>query len=381
MHILISPNAFKNSLTAEDAAAAIASGLLQSELECTVNCLPVGDGGDGTGTLLTKLCGGRELEMETVDALGREMHATYGLIENGTVAVIEMAAASGIRHLKSSELDPLKATSFGTGLQLLHALKAKPEKILLCVGGSATVDGATGILRALGCSFYDDKGIARNDLPAAMLEITRIDATEAINRLGGTQLTILCDVANPLIGSNGAAAVFGPQKGATELQVEQLEKRLLHFANLVETLSGVDIKTMKYGGAAGGTAAGLAGLLKAQLENGIDYFLEQVAFDKAIESADLVITGEGSIDRQTLEGKAPYGVALRARDKNVPVIAFAGKVDENDAALLKPFFEEVISINNGDEPLSVQLANARENLMYAARKLGDLLAKKCRLRG
>lgn len=381
MHIVISPNAFKNSLTAEDAAAAIASGLLQSELDCTVNCLPVGDGGDGTGTLLTMLCRGRELEVETVDALGRRMSAHYGLIENGRVAVIEMAAASGIRHLKLPELDPLKATSFGTGLQLLHALNSKPEKILLCVGGSATVDGGTGILRALGCMFYDSKGIARHDLPAAMLEITSIDATEAISRLGSTQLTILCDVANPLLGSNGAAAVFGPQKGANELQVEQLEKRLLHFANLVEDLFAVDIRSMKHGGAAGGTAAGLAGVLNAKLENGIDYFLEQVAFDKTIESADLVITGEGSIDRQTLEGKAPYGVALRARDKKIPVIAFAGKVDEKDAELLKPFFEEVISINNGDERLSVQLAKARENLVYASGNLGNMLAKKSRLRG
>lgn len=380
MHIVIAPNAFKNSLTADEAAAAIASGLLQSKLDCTVESLPVGDGGDGTGALLTKLCGGREVEVDTVDALGRPMNANYGLIENGTVAVIEMAAASGIRHLKSSELDPLKATSFGTGLLMLHTLETKPEKILLCVGGSATVDGGTGILRALGCLFYDLNGVARNDLPAAMLEVTAIDATEAIKRLGNTQLTILCDVANPLAGSNGAAAVFGPQKGATEEQVEQLEKRLLHFATLVEAFSGVDIKTMKHGGAAGGTAAGLAGILNAKLENGIDYFLNQVQFDKAIGSADLVITGEGSIDRQTLEGKAPYGVALRAKGRKIPVIAFAGKVDQADAELLRPFFEEVISINNGDEPLAAQLAHARENLFTAARKLGDIPAKKSRLR-
>ena len=211
MHILISPNAFKNSLDATSAANAIEEGLLQSGLACTTQCFPIGDGGDGTGTLLTKACNGYFVTEMVHDPLGRLINASMGLIDDGQTAVIEMAAASGLQLLKKEELNPLQANSFGTGELMVKALDRGVKKILLCVGGSATVDGGCGILRALGIEFLNKEGDVLEGLPENLIHLSSINISGLDKRMKACECVILCDVTNPLLGEKGAANIFGPQ--------------------------------------------------------------------------------------------------------------------------------------------------------------------------
>lgn len=376
MHILIAPNAFKNSLTADKAAEAIAKGLLQSKLNCTVECFPIGDGGDGTADLVIKKFNGNVVTAIVYDPLHRTISSSYGLLEGDKTAVIELANASGIKLLKREELNPLCATTFGTGELIKHALDKEVNKIILCIGGSATVDGGAGILQALGVHFLDaDKNILQN-LPEDLIHLHTIDFSFLDKRILNCELVILCDVANTLLGENGAAKIFGPQKGANENDVEKLEAALTQLRDVVFKQTGKDMSAIKYGGASGGVAAGLAVLLDAKLVNGIDYFLDITEFDKALQKADLIITGEGSIDAQTLEGKAPFGVACRAKEKNIPVIGMAGKVLVETSEGLKQYFEKLIPINNEQESLAGCLRNTYTNLINASIELGNGLTLK-----
>ena len=314
MHILIAPNAFKNSLDAAKAAEAIQNGLHKSKLQCTTSCFPVADGGDGTAALLIDYLKGEWIDTIVHDPVMREIGSSIGWIEKDKTAVIELAAASGLRLLKPGEYDPLTTTTAGTGELILEALEKNANKILLCVGGSATVDGGTGILKALGVKFLDAKGNELNELPATLSSVADIDSTSCDKRIKNTRIIILCDVKNPLLGSNGAAAIFGPQKGASKKAVELLENRLANFNDIVLHRMGKDMSSIKNGGAAGGVAAGLNAFLNAELVNGIDYFLLATGFEEEIAKANMVITGEGSIDLQTLHGKGPFGVAKKRKN-------------------------------------------------------------------
>lgn len=368
MHILIAPNTFKHSLDAAAAAKAIERGLRSGCPSCTTTCCPVGDGGDGTGLLLMEALQGIPVTHTVHDPLGRKIQASYGWIGNDT-AVIEMASASGIRLLKTEELDPLRASSFGTGELMLHALNRGARKILLCVGGSATVDGGCGILQALGVRFTDKEQKEISDLPAQLDELDGIDVSSMHARIQECELVILCDVNNPLLGERGAARVFGPQKGATPAQVDLLERRLHRLQQVILKISGKDIGTMPHGGAAGGVVAGVCALAGAKAVNGIDFFLDAVLFDQALACSNLVITGEGSIDLQTLEGKAPYGVAVRARKKNIPVIALTGKMPDGANAELLEYFQQIIPINQKNISLDKALSSAEKNLEIKAREI------------
>jgi glycerate kinase len=374
MQILISPNAFKNSLDASAVAEAIEKGLQQSSLICTTTCFPIGDGGDGTGRLLTQLCGGVFINETVQGPLGRKVEAGFGLIDNGQTAVIEMADASGLRLLSDGERNPLQASSFGTGELLVKALDQNVKKIILCIGGSATVDGGCGILQALGTRFLDDSGQAFNNLPESLINLAEIDLSGLDKRVKNCEFIILCDVTNTLLGENGSAKIFGPQKGASEKMVEQLEAALTQFNKIVLQQTGIDLSVIKHGGAAGGVAAGLNALIDAKLVNGIDEFLAITCFDMELKKANLLITGEGSIDLQTLGGKAPYGVAVRAKQKNIPVIALAGKTDASHE--LNKWFDEILNINNGSTDLDVAIAATAENLTQTAMDLGNRLAEK-----
>ena len=261
MHILIAPNAFKNSLSAAAAAGAIRRGLEESRLQGTCTRFPIADGGDGTAELLIERLHGTTIEATVEDPLGRPVDATFGQLPDGT-AVIEMASASGLRRLRAEDRNRLRTSSAGTGQLIRAAASGGAVQILLAVGGSATVDGGAGILHALGVRFLDESG---NDLiptPDQLLRLRRIDPSGCDLRV---PLTILCDVNNPLLGPNGAAAVFGPQKERPPSDVSQLEAALTHFRNIVQSATHIDIATIKHGGAAGGTAAGLHALLNAQL--------------------------------------------------------------------------------------------------------------------
>ncbi|GGB13185.1 glycerate kinase [Puia dinghuensis] len=357
MNILIAPNAFKNSLPADGAATAILLGLQQSRLHFTGECFPVGDGGDGTGDLLIKKLGGVVLEAPVRDPFGRERQATFGFIPASETAIIEMANASGIRLLKKTELDPLRALSTGTGDLIRAALDQNARHIIIGMGGSATVDGGAGILTALGVRFTDEA----------------IDTSGLDPRLAATELTILCDVDNPLLGPRGAAAVFGPQKGASPHAVQQLEANLQRLADNIYKTTGKDITTIPSGGTAGGAAAGLYGVLNASLVNGIEYFLQLTGFDDALQHSDLVITGEGSIDEQTLRGKAPFGVALHAKHAGIPVIGLAGKLPQNTTRL-DDYFDVLLSISRRLVPPAEAIKHTAANLTATSRALGNLLA-------
>ena len=380
MHILIAPNAFKNSIDAIAAAKAIEKGLQESSLHCTTHCFPVGDGGDGTGHLLTVISEGVFINECVHDPLGRKINANYGLIDNGRTAVIEMAAASGLHLLHNDERDPLHASSFGTGELIKKALDKGVKKILLCVGGSATVDAGCGILDAMGIRFLDASGNLLKGMPESLIHLAALDLSGLDKRISEIDLTILADVSNPLLGEKGAAKIFGPQKGASDAAVKKLEASLTRFGQIVLERSAMDISSIKYGGAAGGTAAGLKALLHANITNGIDQFLTITHFDKALPKADLVITGEGSIDLQTLDGKAPYGVALRAKQKNIPVIGLAGKLPEKACPELDNYFTRLININGEETDMAAAMLAVKENLFRSAFELGNGLADKSKFK-
>lgn len=373
MHILISPNAFKYALNAEEAAFAIQEGLMRSKANVTTECFPVADGGDGTGTLIIKKCKGTLLDTAVHDALGRPIKAVFGLIDNGKTAVIEMADASGIRLLKSEELNPMHANSFGTGEMIRTALEQGVEKIIIGMGGSATVDGGAGILRALGVRFLAEDGNELTILPENLTGLAAVDLSALDERILKCEVIILCDVDNMLLGEKGAAAVFGPQKGASPDEVKKLDQALSKLSAVALHHTGKDIAAIKYGGAAGGAAAGLYAFLNARLVNGIDHFLSLTDFNSALDRADLVITGEGSIDEQTLQGKGPFGVAYHAKLKGLPVVAFAGKVPLKRHVDLQAYFDVLLPIGNQPEDLATALACTANNLSRTAETLGDML--------
>ena len=374
MHILIAPNAFKNSLDAAQAAKAIEKGLKQSQLNCTTECFPIADGGDGTGSLIIERCNGVIVPQQVHDPLGRKIDSRFGLIDKGKTAVIEMADASGLRLLKKEELNPMQTTSYGTGELINAALDKGANKIIIAMGGSATVDGGCGILKALGVDFLDKDAKRLKTTPDDLLKLVKIDDSGLDRRIHDTETVILCDVNNKLLGPEGAAAVFGPQKGASLSDVKLLNSFLTNFAAVSKAKLGTDMTTIKHGGAAGGATAGLYTWLNAKLANGIEYYLSLTGFEEALKKADLVITGEGSIDTQTLQGKGPYGVALRAKQKNIPVIGLAGTIPTKPDAALQKYFDRLLSINQEFIDMPTALANTEKNLIETAQGLGDLIA-------
>lgn len=374
MHILIAPNAFKNSLDAMQVAKAIEQGLKESQLDCTTECFPIADGGDGTGSLIIERCKGIIVSQQVHDPLGRKIDSRFGLIDNGKTAIIEMADASGLRLLKKEGLNPMQTSSYGTGELINAALDKGATKIIIAMGGSATVDGGCGILKALGIDFLDKNGKRLKAIPDELSKMVKIDDSGLDRRIHSTEIVILCDVNNKLLGAEGAAAVFGPQKGASSSDVKLLDGFLANFATVSKEQLGTDMTTIKHGGAAGGATAGLHTWLNAKLVNGIEYFLSLTGFDEALKNADLVITGEGSIDTQTLQGKGPYGVAVEAKKRHLPVVGLAGRISTKPDADLQKYFDILMSINNEPCDLTIALINTKGNLIRTAVAIGDLVA-------
>ena len=373
MNILIAPNAFKNSLDASAAAEAIGEGLQKSTLKCNLEYFPIGDGGDGTAELIIKKCNGKIIDVEVHEALGRNLNTFYGLIDNDSTAVIELANASGIRLLKKEELNPLKLTTYGTGELITDALNKGVNKIILCIGGSATVDGGAGILQALGTRFLNGENEDLKNTPEDLVALSAIDLSGFDKRILKCEIIILCDVENKLLGENGAAKVFGPQKGASPPDIKKLEEALTKFRDIAIYQTGKDMAAIKHGGASGGVAAGLAVFCNSKLVKGIDYFLNITSFDDSLKTSDLIITGEGCIDEQTLNGKGPYGVALRAKEKNIPVIGVAGKIPPKANIRLQKYFDVLLSINNKSVVTEAEIKNTKNNLIKTGKLIGDLL--------
>lgn len=373
-NILIAPNAFKHSLSAQEVAIHIEEGLKKSLLKCKTTLFPIGDGGDGTCFLIHEKLNGTLKEVEVYDPLGKKIKANYSLIHDGRTAVIEMADASGIKLLRKDELLPLEASSLGTGELILDALDQNVEEIVIGMGGSATVEGGCGILHALGVRFLDKD---KNNLwpyPYELAQMDSIDDSGIDPRLAHCRIKILCDVDNPLLGREGAASVFGPQKGASRNDVVFLDRFLTKFSEISKKTTGKDTSSLVSGGTAGGAAAGMYAFAGAELVNGIDYFLKTTRFDEELEKADVLITGEGSLDEQTLSGKGPYGVAIRAKKQNVKTIALAGKVPIWSSEELRDLFPLLVPINHQALSLSEALSLTGENLERTATLIGNFLA-------
>lgn len=372
MNILIATNAFKNSISATIAAKAIERGFKRSSAMYSCTCFPIGDGGDGTARLLVEKLQGCYIEVTVKDPLGRDILSSFALIEEGRTAVIEMADASGLRLLSAGELNPMQTSSYGTGQLIRAALDYRAERIILCMGGSATVDGGIGILNALGIRFFSSGQEINPVVPQHLIHMDTIATSLLDPRILHAELIILCDVDNKLLGESGSAAVFGPQKGASAEQVTRLDQMLNIFSEITRRQTGKDISSIRHGGAAGGAAAGLWGYLNAQLVNGIDYFLDLTDFSGDLGNYDVVITGEGSIDEQTLQGKGPYGVASKAKSKGIPVIALAGKIAAGGHDQLHQYFDALIPINNGPSSVEDAIKHTEVNLERTSYEIGNL---------
>jgi len=374
MHILIAPNAFKHSLSANEIAEAIQEGLKQSGATCTSECFPIADGGDGTGHLIVEKCDGFWHKYDVHDPLGRLIKAPLGIIDQGKTAVIEMADASGIRLLRTDEMSPLMASSFGTGELIRFALDRHVSSIIIGLGGSATVDGGVGILSALGMKFRDADGAELPALPINISRFRQIDISGFDSRIFNCQVTVLCDVDNLLLGEQGSAVIFGPQKGASPSDIKLLDLALTNLRDLAFQSTGINMNEILHGGAAGGIAAALFTFLNARLVNGAEYFLELTAFEKRLKNADLLITGEGCLDEQTLQGKGPFAVAKLAKECNITVIGIAGSVPLNENPDLNRYFDIVMPIGNQPTDLQTAMNFTTSNLIRTASVIGKFLS-------
>lgn len=333
MKVVIASDSFKGSLDSLGVARAAAEGFLSVMPDAEITALSVADGGEGLTESLMHSLGGVKVGKIVADPLFRPIEAFYGVKDD--TAIIEMAAASGLTLLKDDERNPMETTTFGTGELILDALDRGCRKFLVGIGGSATSDGGLGMLSALGWRFLDRSGTLLPGTGASLEAVHSIDDSNVDPRLGACSFTVACDVTNPFCGPSGAAFVFSPQKGATPEMVRDLDRGLAGFAKVIAAKYGIDVSALEGAGAAGGLGGAFSAFLPSTLRSGIEMVLDTIKFDKALEGADLVITGEGKVDRQTPGGKTAAGVLKRALKAGVPCVAIGGMVEmcpELDAA-------------------------------------------------
>ncbi|MDK9736770.1 glycerate kinase [Vibrio sp. D404a] len=381
MKIVIAPDSFKESLAAVSVAACIEKGFREIFPDAEYVTLPLADGGEGTVDVLLQGLSGNKYQTEVMGPLGDKVMAEWAMLEPSNTnpkrtALIEIAAASGLDLITPEQRNPMIASSFGTGQLMLEAIEQGAEVIILGLGGSATNDGGAGIVQALGGKLLDDEGKQITLGGLALSELAAIDLSDLDDRLNDIDLTVACDVANPLCGESGASHIFGPQKGASPEQVMRLDSALHHFAQIAmqqhPTLSLSDTLERSGYGAAGGTPMGLSLLFSMQLKPGIEMVLDTLNADEALKGASLVITGEGQMDNQTLQGKTPYGIAFRAQKQGIPTIGIAGslgtEVDELYSAMASLF-----GTVRSPQPLSQVLEEAEANLTRTARNIAATL--------
>ena len=320
MKVVIAPDSYKGSLTAAEVAEAMARGVRRLYPSAEVALVPMADGGEGTAQALVDATGGQLIPAVVTGPLGDPVAASFGLMGDGETAVIEMASASGLPLVPPALRNPLYTTTYGTGELIRHALDRGARRLIIGIGGSATNDGGVGMAQALGIRFLDARGQEVAPGGGALLEIDRIDASGLDPRLQGFAITAACDVDNPLTGPRGAAAVFGPQKGATPEIVATLDAGLRHLANVIRRDLGRDVEEVPGAGAAGGLGGGLMAFLGATLRRGVEIVVDAAGLRDKLNGADLCLTGEGGTDFQTVHGKTPMGVARAAKERNVPVI-------------------------------------------------------------
>ncbi|PSW64732.1 glycerate kinase [Photobacterium leiognathi subsp. mandapamensis] len=374
MKIIIAPDSYKESLTAMEVATAIENGFRQVIPNAEYIKLPMADGGEGTVQSLVDASNGTIIEHSVTGPLGEQVNGFFGLMGDGKTAIIEMAAASGL-HLVSPDLrNPMLTTSFGTGELILAALDRGVEHIIVGIGGSATNDGGIGMAQALGVRFLDENNKPIHYSGCALDSLHRIDISNIDPRLVSVKLEVACDVDNPLCGEKGASQVFGPQKGATPEMVTQLDNNLAHYAEIIKRDLGKDVKDMAGAGAAGGMGAALLGLFNAQLRPGIEIVMDAVNLADVLQDADLVITGEGCIDSQTIHGKTPIGVARTAKRFNKPVIGIAGSLSYDCNVVHEHGIDAVFSVVPRSVSLAEALAEAAINVELTARNVAAIYA-------
>ena len=376
--ILVCPNAFKGSLTASEAAKAIAAGIQRTvpvESHDAIVRLPLADGGDGTLETLVEATGGAIHRRRVSGPLGGPVEACWGRLGGNQqdVAVIEMASASGLRLLREDEYDPMLATTAGTGELMRAAIEAGCRSLLVGIGGSATNDGGMGMAAALGARFLDSDGNVLASGGGALARLAHIDLTD-MHIPPDLVVHVACDVDNPLCGREGASAVYGPQKGATTAMVLELDRALAHYAGIIEEQLGIHVRDIPGAGAAGGLGAGLMAFCGAHLASGIEMVLDATDFDRHLRGCRLVVTGEGRMDGQTARGKVIAGVARRARQAGIPVIALAGSIAEGAETLLRlQGLTAALSILDGPMTVEQAMRDAARLLSDAAERLMRLL--------
>lgn len=373
MKIVIAPDSYKESLSALAVATAIEQGFREIYPDAEYVKLPMADGGEGTVDVMIAATQGRRVDVDVTGPLGDTVHGFYGISGDGKCAFIEMAAASGLEQVPIARRDPLKTTSWGTGELIRHALDAGVAQIIIGIGGSATNDGGAGMMQALGAQLLtvDGQQIAHGG--GALDKLDRIDIRHLDRRLATCQIDVACDVTNPLTGPEGATAVFGPQKGATEAMIAQLDRALERYARIIARDLDIDVLTLEGGGAAGGMGAALYAFCGARLRQGIEIVTDALKLDEQVADADLVITGEGRIDSQTVHGKVPVGVARIAKRHNVPVIGIAGSLTADVGVVHQHGIDAVFSVIYTICTLEEALAQAGDNVRMAARNIAAAL--------
>lgn len=373
MKIVIAPDSYKESLSAMEVANTIEKGFKQVFPDAEYIKIPVADGGEGTVDTMIDATKGEKIELIVTGALGQPLNAFFGISNDRSTAFIEVASASGLAQVPVEKRNPLITTSYGVGELILSALDLGARSFIIGLGGSATNDGGAGMLQALGVKLLDADNQNIGYGGAELVRLSKIDISSLDSRLPECRFNIACDVTNPLIGETGASAIFGPQKGASPQMVKQLDAALAHFASIIKQDLNIDVKDLPGAGAAGGLGAAFAAVLNGELKSGIGIITDLLNLEDKIKDADLVITGEGRIDHQSINGKVPVGVANIAKQYDVPVIGIAGSLGQDIQVVYDYGLDAVFSILNKICTLSEAFGDAEINLEATARNIAAVL--------
>lgn len=363
--IVLAPDSFKGTLSSRQVCEEIATAAGRVFPSCQVKSVPVADGGEGSVEAFLTAMGGERKELAVQGPFGEKMNGFYGLVEGGRTAIIEMAACAGL-PLAEGRLDPERATTYGVGQLMVDAARSGCKKIILGLGGSCTNDGGCGAAAAAGARFFRENGEAFVPTGGTLGEIAGMDLTGLRRAFAGVEIVAMCDIDNPLYGEAGAAYIFGPQKGADPAMVERLDQNLQALEQVVKRALGADLAQMPGAGAAGGMGYGMAAFFGAKLQPGIETVLDTVGFDRLLEGADLVFSGEGRLDAQSVRGKVVAGVARRAKAAGVPLVALVGQIGQGFEPMYELGLSAVFSINRAAQPLAESAPHAAENLRLTA---------------
>lgn len=363
--IVLAPDSFKGTLSSRQVCEEIATAAGRVFPGCQVKAVPVADGGEGSVEAFLAAMGGERKELAVQGPFGEKMNGFYGLVEGGRTAIIEMAACAGL-PLAEGRLDPERATTYGVGQLMVDAARSGCGKIILGLGGSCTNDGGCGAAAAAGARFFREDGEAFVPTGGTLGEIAGMDLTGLRRAFAGVEIVAMCDIDNPLYGEAGAAYIFGPQKGADPAMVERLDHNLRALEQVVKQALGVNLAPMPGAGAAGGMGYGMAAFFGAKLQPGIETVLDTVGFDRLLEGADLVFSGEGRLDAQSVRGKVVAGVARRAKAAGVPLVALVGQIGQGFEPMYELGLSAVFSINRAAQPLAESAPHAAENLRLTA---------------